>query len=356
MPGPGCLLFRDSGRLDDAVAQCETARDALTDADDPEALAGALHDLASTVASAEDRERAYALFAEALSVTEAAFGSTHPLVADAVDDLGIAALALHKVDEAKALLRREREIRAASLPPDHPDYARLWALEGDIALAEKDYGAALALYRRVLNHRTQTYGEVHPAVGAAWYDVAIALEKLEQYEDATKSMQQVAAIEEQLHPLNIARIPTLRELARMAFTFGTGPSAGLDYLERAQMIVAESAIPRDHPLVRDLEHGHGETLLELGRAEEALPHLEFFVADPRPHSVLPPRQVRPCPRLVGREQGPPARRSARRRSPSCLRRPHRRVRPTTTRRNEILAGNQAPPRRHPRLGPPRAPR
>jgi hypothetical protein len=93
-------------------------------------------------------------------------------------------------------------------------------------------------------------------------------------------MQRVAEIEEQLHPLNIARLPTLREQARMAFMIGAGPSEGRKHLERAWEIVRESEIPADHPLVRDLCHGYGETLLELGQAEAALPYIERFVADP----------------------------------------------------------------------------
>ena len=283
-----CRLLRDSGQLDDAIRSCERAVAILEASSvDAEATAGALRDLAATATAAGDRERAYALHARALEVTVDAFGDAHPLVADALDELGIAALALARVDEAEELLQRTVRIREGALRAEHPDHARTWALEGGVARARSQHERALELFRKVLLQREQAHGDVHPDVARAHYDVALSLEHLERYEEATRAMQQVAAIEEQLHPLNIARIPTLRELARMAFTFGTGPSAGLDYLERAQLIVAESAIPPDHPLVRDLEHGHGETLLELGRAEEALPHLERFVDDPRPHRVLP---------------------------------------------------------------------
>ncbi|MEM6995858.1 MAG: tetratricopeptide repeat protein, partial [Myxococcota bacterium] len=236
---------------------------------------------------AEDHGRAYALSSRAVALSVAARGEAHPLVADAKTDLGRAARSLGYLDEASRLGEQALQIRTRALGGAHPDLAYALDLLTEVRRlqGEMDQAKAMAERGRVL--RATAYGDTHPLVARSLYARALAEEKLGQFDAALRSMARVSEIDEQLHPLNIDRLPTLREQARMAFSFGEGPKRGRVHLERAWEIVEQSEIPRDHPMVRDLNHGYGETLLELGLAAEGLPYLEAFVADPRPHAVLP---------------------------------------------------------------------
>ncbi len=284
-----CALQRDSGKLDEAIEHCERALEMVEGREpaDPEAVARALADLGSAVMAAEDRERAYALRRRALELSEKALGPEHPLVADAANDLGFAAQILGKYDEAEVLAERALAIRRASLGSDHPDVVLAEDLQVRLLYYRGSYAEAKELALRGLAKRQQVYGDTHPLVAKSLYALALAQEDLGENEAALASMARVAEIEEQLHPLNIDRLPTLREQARMAFEIGAGPSEGRKHLERAWEIVRESEIPPDHPLVLDLCHGYGETLIELGEAELGLPYMERYVASPLSDRIRP---------------------------------------------------------------------
>ncbi len=284
-----CALQSDSGKLDEAIEHCERAL-AMVERrapEDPDATIRALADLGTVVAVAEDRERAYALRQRTLVLSERALGPEHPMVAKAASDLGFAALALGRHDEAGALAERSLAIRRKALGDDHPDVVLSEHLLVRLLYVRGRYAESKALAERGLARRQQVYGDTHPLVARSLYAIALAQEDLGEDEAALASMARVAEIEEQLHPLNIDRLPTLREQARMAFEIGAGPSKGREHLERAWEIVRESEIPPDHPLVLDLCHGYGETLLELGEAEQGLPYLERYVASPLADRIRP---------------------------------------------------------------------
>jgi tetratricopeptide (TPR) repeat protein/predicted Ser/Thr protein kinase len=275
-----CALQSDSGALDEALEHCERALAMVEHREpaDPEATVQALAELGSVVAAAEDRQRAYEVRSRALDLAERTLGPQHPLVANAANDLGWAALALGRYEEASTLAERALAIRRATLGTEHPDVVLAEDLQARIHFNQSRYAPAKALAEQGLALRQQTYGDTHPLVARSLLALALAQEELDEPEAALLSMQRVAEIDEQLHPLNIQRLPTLREQARMAFMIGKGPKEGRKHLERAWEIVRESEIPGDHPLVLDLCHGYGETLLELGEAETALPYLERYVA------------------------------------------------------------------------------
>jgi len=284
-----CSLQRDSGDLADAIARCERAL-ASIEADPsrgPDAVVAALSQLAEVAAAAEDHPRAHRFAKRAFRLAVGTWGTDHPLVADAATRLGQAALGLGRLGDAEQLALKAERIRSTALGPEHPDLALSSDLLAAIFRSRQQWSQAKAAAERGLSVREAAFGPTHPLVARSLYARALAEEKLEEYEQALRSMERVSEIDEQLHPLNIDRLPTLREQARMAFEFGEGPSKGRVHLERAWSIVEQSAIPADHPMVRDLNHGYGETLLALGEADAALPYLEAFVNDPRPHPVLP---------------------------------------------------------------------
>ncbi len=289
-----CTLQRDSGALDDAAEHCKRAlaeTERATDGAIEERVA-ALRALADVRAAADDLSAARDLYARALETSEHAWGSEHPSVADALDDLARAELALDREDLARelagrALALRERLAAEQGDASDDPRLARTWSVLASIDFEEQRYAAAREGFAKSLALQRRMLGDTHPDTAATWHKLALAQEEVGEKTAALASMAQAAAIEEQLHPLDIARIPTLRELARMAFEYGAGPTAGREHLERAWDIVRASGVPDTHPLVKDLDHGYGETLLALGRPAEAVPYLERYVADPRPSDILP---------------------------------------------------------------------
>jgi serine/threonine-protein kinase len=284
-----CALQRDSGALPEATEHCERAVAMVEHREppDPEATVKALADLGAVLAAAADRQRTYELRSRALELAERTFGPQHPLVANAANDLGWAALALDRYEEAGALAERALAIRRATLGADHPDVVLAEDLQVRIHYDQARYAPAKALAEQGLVRRQRIYGDTHPLVARSLYAVALAQEDLDEHAAALSSMQRVAEIDEQLHPLDITRLPTLREQARMAFMIGAGPSEGRKHLERAWEIVRESEVPADHPLVLDLCHGYGETLLELGEAAMALPYLERYVAGATEDRIMP---------------------------------------------------------------------
>ncbi len=284
-----CALQADSGRLDDAIERCERALALVLaqDPPDPPAHAQAMADLGAVLVVAENWERARSLWEGTLARSEEAWGPDHPAVATAANELGVVTRTLGERDRARALAERALDIRRTSLGSEHPDLLFAEDLLGQIDRDEKHYERAHARALRVLEQRREVYGDSHPLVAHSLYLLALAQEKLGRYADALRTMQEVSQLEQQLHPLNIRRIATLREQARMAYEMGGGPEEGIRYLEQAWTIVRKSEVPDDHPVVKDLWHGYGETLLALGHAEQALPYLERFVADPRPSRNLP---------------------------------------------------------------------
>lgn len=281
-----CALQRDSGDLEDAIRRCESVLQQY-EGTNPEAEIDALRKLAAVVIAGSDPKRAYALRKRAVALAEATWGQEHPVVADSVGDLGMAALVLARHEEAQRLGRRALAIREQTLGAEHPDVAMAMDLLAAVAQSQGEFERAWELAENGRALRVAAFGETHPLIARSLYARALAEEKLQRYEDALETMNRVAAIDELLHPLNIDRIPTLREQARMAFEFGDGALRGRTHLERAWEIVEESKVPRDHPLVRDLNHGYGETLLELGEAEAALPYLEAYVGSPGTDRVMP---------------------------------------------------------------------
>jgi tetratricopeptide (TPR) repeat protein/predicted Ser/Thr protein kinase len=285
-----CTLQRDSGALDDAVEHCKRALAETERADDVaiDERVAALRALADVRTAADDLGTARDLYARALETSEHAWGSEHPSVADALDDLTRAELALGHQDLARELGGRALAVRERlSAEEDDPRLARTWSSIASIDFAQQKYAAAREGFAKSLALQRRVLGDSHPDTAATWHELALAQEEVGEKSAALASMAQAAAIEEQLHPLDIARIPTLRELARMAFEYGAGPTAGREHLERAWDIVRASGVPDSHPLVKDLDHGYGETLLALGRPAEAVPYLERYVADPRPSDILP---------------------------------------------------------------------
>ncbi|HWB77307.1 MAG TPA: tetratricopeptide repeat protein, partial [Nannocystaceae bacterium] len=275
-----CTLQRDSGALDEAADHCARA---LAEGGDVEQRILAMKSLADVHTAADRLADARDLYAEALALGEASWAADHPGIADALDDLAHAELRLERAARARELAERALALRS----DDDPSLARSLHVMAAIDRWDGRYREAYDASARALALRRAALGERHREVARSWYQLALVEEDLGRFADALRSMSTCSAIEEELHPLDIARLPTLRELARMAYTFGAGPSAGLEHLERGWSIVQAAGVPLDHPLVKDLDHGYGETLLALGRGAEGVPYLERYVDDPRPSPILP---------------------------------------------------------------------
>ncbi len=281
-----CRLQRDSGALDEAADHCARALAASEGSGLVDEHIAALLELADLHTAADRLQAAHELYTEALALAERSWDAEHPGIADALDQLAHAELRLDRPERARALAERALDLRERSGDDSDPLRAKTLHVIASIELWEKHGEAARVAAARALALRRAALGEQHREVALSWYQLALAEEELGRTGDALVSMSRCAEIEEELHPLDITRIPTLRELARMAYTFGAGPKAGLEHLERAWAIVHESGVPMTHPLVKDLDHGYGETLLALGRADEGVPYLERFVADERPSPIL----------------------------------------------------------------------
>jgi CHAT domain-containing protein len=106
--------------------------------------AGLVAERAGAIAAAERH------FARSVGVREAVYGRDSPVLTEALARLGAVLLRQGKVDEAEPLLQRTLKLRGGAVGYDHSFAASAHAGIGDVALARKDYGAALSSYRRAV--------------------------------------------------------------------------------------------------------------------------------------------------------------------------------------------------------------
>lgn len=189
------------------------------------------NNVASTLRELGRHDEAVTHYERALAVAEVSMGSTHPTVGTFLDNLGDMARLGKRYDEALKYYARALEIRTEALGPRHRAVADALS---DIALSHEgkgDFDRSLEFQRRANAIYRDALGEAHPAFFSAQTNLANALA-------ATGQLAEARAMHE-------------TTLARRAARFGA------EDFETAG------------------SHANlGEVLLAMGRAKDALPHVE----------------------------------------------------------------------------------
>jgi tetratricopeptide (TPR) repeat protein len=252
------VCYYNLGRFKEARMLYERALDLRQDvfgSDDPQ-VAVVLNNIADVDLIEGQYDHAVRYCRRALAIDENALGANAPLVANDLNSLGVATAKRGKLASALRLLQRAVDIARSTNPPHArlTDYlgnlAGVMSLTGhfeeaekaqndvldmqkaqrgrthhsvavtlvrlaDCAIRLKRYAAAVLHIQEALAILRPRVGDIHPDTGAAYFQLAIAYEKLKQPDVADEAMQHVLEIDKRIPLEPVLRCAHLREYARI---------------------------------------------------------------------------------------------------------------------------------------------
>jgi tetratricopeptide (TPR) repeat protein len=134
--------------------------------------------------------------ARALALNEALYGTHHPEIAYALENLGYALDGLGKVEQAKPLFERARARYEACYGPSHPKVAGTLNSLGRIARELGDLPKAQTLHERALAMQEACYGTEAPEVAISLRDLGDVLEEMGDFSAAKERYERALSISE----------------------------------------------------------------------------------------------------------------------------------------------------------------
>jgi tetratricopeptide (TPR) repeat protein len=216
------------------------------------------------------------LMRRVVEVFEAVYGTDHPLVSTALNNLAQLLQATNRLAEAEPLLRRALAIDEAAYVPDHPDVATALnnlalLLKTTNRLAEAEH-----LMRRALEIDEAAYGPEHPAVATDLNNLATLLQATNRLAEAEPLLRRALAIDEAAygpeHP-DVAR--DLNNLATLLQA--TNRLAEAEPLLLRALAIDEAAYGPDHPDVAIRLNNLAQLLQAMNCLSEAEPLMRRVV-------------------------------------------------------------------------------
>jgi len=269
-----------------------------------EQLLGAIYRSTGRNAEAE------ALFKDALSIRQAAFGAEHPLFAQSLTSLGFLYSATGKYADAETCLKKALDIRQKSLAPEHQDtatnlgaLARVFMTTGRYSEAEKllarsmkirekllgvdhplysgsisstaelyeamgKYADAELLYKKALDIRTKARGSEHPGTARVMTSLAGLYLNMGRYEDAEKLVSKAIPINE--NKLGREHIETAKSMQVLAeINMAKGLYAEAEPLCKRALGIREKILTKQHPSVAESRLALATLYKNSGRSAEA---------------------------------------------------------------------------------------
>lgn len=265
------VLYLHQERLAEARWMARIAASLARQLDAPDALAVAHGALAGVESRADRLPEAIANYRQALTFFQAA-GETD----DAAATLANLALLLERgghYDDAKQTYARAEEELIEVYGPEHLLVAQLLANEGVFLLELSEYEESLRVSEESLRIRELRLGDDHVYVAMSAMNIAQAQFELGRLEQARDNFERAVAIFERhvgpSHPW-IAR--SLSAYASLELTTGNLERAETMLRRALEMAPPDPLNPSE--LAGDISHWLGRTLLEQGRAHEAVEHVE----------------------------------------------------------------------------------
>ena len=141
-------------------------------------------------------DEAMALGRDTVTGYRALLGDDHPLVAKAINNVGIAVDGAGRYDEAAALHREALAIKERVLGPDDPSVAASLNNLGMVAAHQERSPEAIAYYERALAIRERALGPDHKLVATTLSNLAIEHAAAGRLEDAATEFERAIAIRE----------------------------------------------------------------------------------------------------------------------------------------------------------------
>jgi hypothetical protein len=193
----GLLLFSKAAHsAAEPLLQRALAIDEASYGSDHPNVATALNNLAQLLHDTNRLEEAEPLMRRALAIDEASYGIEHPNVAGSLNNLAQLLKATNRLADAETLMRRALAIDEASYGPDQPEVARDLSNLASLLYATNRLAEAEPLMRRVVWNFEISLGNEHPNVAAALNNLAQLLQATKRPAEAEPLMLRALAIDE----------------------------------------------------------------------------------------------------------------------------------------------------------------
>ncbi|HUH00673.1 MAG TPA: serine/threonine-protein kinase [Kofleriaceae bacterium] len=204
----------------------------------------------------------------ALEDLEAALGSSHPEVADALTGAGRSHAELGQWDQAEIYLRRALDIRVEVLGSEHPRLAQALGELGLLATRRGQYDVALGFHTRAVEVAQRSLAPEHVALADHLENLGEVLFALGRHQDALAPLERALALREDGPDPNHPDIANaLNNLGKVFRATGFYQEARGCY-ERA-LAAREHVLGPDHPEVASCLNNLGMALMSEGRHAEA---------------------------------------------------------------------------------------
>ncbi|HEY8207572.1 MAG TPA: serine/threonine-protein kinase [Myxococcaceae bacterium] len=200
-------------------------------------------------------------------------GPDPELEGELLNNAGSLALAEGRPDGALAAYERAAKLLEAALGREHPKTLNAITnlASADVALGRP--GDAVRSLEAAIPAIERLRGAGHPALISSLWTLAQAQVQLHRLDEAAEAADRALRIARERLGLRHARVAGSLQLQATVLQAGGQFQRALETYREAQAILA-GAVPPSDPELFFCEDGIGESLLGLGRAKEAVPHLE----------------------------------------------------------------------------------
>jgi Tfp pilus assembly protein PilF len=212
-----------------------------------------------------------------LVAREGQFGPDHPLVATALNELGVLYRYQGRYAEAQPLFQRSLAIQEKVLGRDHPNVATALNNLAGLYSNQARYADAEPLYRRALAIREKALGPDHPDVATSLNNLAELYSNQARHADAERFYQRAVAIEEKAlgreHPNVALSLNNLAALYQRQRHY-----ADAEPLHQRALAILEKALGREHPDVAQSLNNLAWLYTQQARYSDALPIIRRTVS------------------------------------------------------------------------------
>ena len=161
---------------------------------DPLDLAGSLTALANTHFYVGHYDVSGTLNQRAIGIYRQTYGNTHPLIADALVNLGAIEQERGRFVQAEQFHRQALEIYRAWYGADHPETASALTMVGRAVIQQNRLDEGGAIMREALAIQQHVYGAVHPRVASALNEVGNVQTRQGRLDEAEATFKRLVAI------------------------------------------------------------------------------------------------------------------------------------------------------------------
>ena len=271
----GAMAYTE-GKFTEARAYHERAL-AIVEALDPDYIAAPLINLGLVSKGEGKLDRAHAYYAHASAILEKAVGPDHPEFAHLLIIQGDLAQEEKELDQARAYFLRASAIMEAALGTDHPDLAAISNNLGVVAQKQGKLGEAYGHHERALSNFERTLGPDHPNLAVVLNNLGGIALKEGKLDQASSHLERALAIREKAlgpgHPRVAEPLNGLGEVMQKQGEL----DAARTYYERALAISAKALGP-DHPDLAYAFTNLGDVARKEGKLDEARSDYEHALA------------------------------------------------------------------------------